>query len=194
MQLAASLANLPSYHASSLSASEIGLVAVDSMSTFYWPDRFGVELLRSCMKQYEPSRSIYPLHNIAAVLERFRVSHNALIILTNWGLNLESTATSTSPFYKQHLYPFPSNFTTEDRPSMAKFSPHLPLTSPLSLTAHITFAPARLRQTDPLSTDHKTESFAEIECICRFLDRAQCRFRIKVTSDDVFVDMNPLML
>ncbi|PBK77188.1 hypothetical protein ARMSODRAFT_949087, partial [Armillaria solidipes] len=181
MQLVASLVNLPTYHAISLSASEIGLVAVDSMSTFYWSDRFAVEQLRSFGKVSEPSSSVYPLHNIATVLERFHVSHNPLIILTNWGLNLESS----SPFYKQHLYPFPSNFTTEDRPSMAKFSSNPPLASPLSLTAHITFTPARHRQTGPLSTDQQTENFAEIECICRFVDRDQCRFRIKVTSEDV---------
>ncbi|KAL6310064.1 hypothetical protein BKA93DRAFT_889792 [Sparassis latifolia] len=116
-QLAASLVNLQEYHStnSDLQSLEIGILAIDSMSAFYWKDRFTVERWRSCGKTIGTSpSSTVPLQHILASLQDYRLSHGSVIVMTNWGLNPKTKASShTEPasfFYKQHLYPFPRPF------------------------------------------------------------------------------------
>ncbi|KAF9270326.1 hypothetical protein L218DRAFT_1071775 [Marasmius fiardii PR-910] len=96
IQLASSLLHLPSYHKSHMPRQEIALLAIDSLSAFYWPDRFTVEQLRS--------HTAHPLRHILIALQRFRVLYRPLIIFTNWGLTFaQSNASSDVQFYKQHL-------------------------------------------------------------------------------------------
>ncbi|KAJ6503421.1 hypothetical protein C8R47DRAFT_1210671 [Mycena vitilis] len=107
-QLAASIYNLPAYHRTHLPGAEIALVAVDSLSAFYWPDRFTAEQLRPLAL---PNSST-PLQHALIALQSFRVSHNPVTVLTNWALTLanNSGGRSTAPpiLYKQHLPSFPS--------------------------------------------------------------------------------------
>jgi DNA-repair protein XRCC2 len=115
LQLAATLLNLPSYHVKNDPDVEIGLLAVDSISACYWPDRFTVEQLR--LGENLASKdvgSLNPLHPILKALQRFRLSHGVITVLTNWGLHSLSSASGTSPFYRQHLHPFPAPFMTPD--------------------------------------------------------------------------------
>ncbi|KAJ6610107.1 hypothetical protein B0H10DRAFT_1638209, partial [Mycena sp. CBHHK59/15] len=105
-QLAASLFHLPVYHTAQMPNAEMGLVVVDSMSAFYWPDRFIAEHWHQPHTSYTA-----PLQHTLTGLQNFRVSHSPVTILTNWGLLLADTnhQPTTSPlFYKQHLQPFPS--------------------------------------------------------------------------------------
>jgi len=108
-QLAVTLLHLPAYHTAHLPETEIGLLAIDSISSFYWPDRLTVELMRSA--QPAPSYTS-PLQHVLTALQDFRSSHAPVIVLTNWGLNplTNPSPTSTSTFYRQHLHPFPSPF------------------------------------------------------------------------------------
>lgn len=132
VQLAATLAHLPAYHSKHLRNTEIGLLAVDSMSAFYWPDRFTVEQLRSIPMHSRPGTAVNvanPLHHVLVALQNFRLSHNPVTVLTNWGLN----PVPNSSFYRQHLHPFPSPFPESQAPA----SGNLPSTS-LPLTHHIT--------------------------------------------------------
>ncbi|CCL98985.1 uncharacterized protein FIBRA_00993 [Fibroporia radiculosa] len=160
LQLAATISYLSEYHLThpALQSREIGFVAVDSLSSFYWNDRFAVEQLRA--NNGSGARSPNPLHHVLAALQRLRTSHGAVILLTNWGLNpLTPTRAGepVSPFYRQHLYPFPiptdSSQSTRHSPILnhAAFlgqrqSVSLDWTmpsadQPLPLTAHITLRP-----------------------------------------------------
>ncbi|KAJ6575230.1 P-loop containing nucleoside triphosphate hydrolase protein, partial [Mycena capillaripes] len=139
-QLAASIYNLPAYQKANMPDADIALVAVDSMSAFYWPDRFTAEQLRPLAL---PNSST-PLQNALTALQSFRVSHNPVTILTNWALTLadNSKGPAAAPpiFYKQHLPSFPSF------PAPAAVISH----NVLPLTHHITLY---LRPLPPFHSD-----------------------------------------
>lgn len=114
VQLAASLLHLPAYHAARLPDDEIGFIAVDSISSFYWPDRFLVEQLGSAHSTGTTGRgkssSTNPLHYVLSALQKIRLSHGPVVALTNWGINPLTKPTCTAApttLYRQHLYPFP---------------------------------------------------------------------------------------
>ncbi|OCH95764.1 hypothetical protein OBBRIDRAFT_744938, partial [Obba rivulosa] len=121
-QLATTLLNLPKYHAThpSLQYQDIGILAIDSMSAFYWKDRYDMEHLRENRRGGDLSSSS-PLYHVLTALQNFRLSHGPVIVMTNWGLSPlkkpSLTGEPTSLFYKQHLYPFPSPFDTWEQSS-----------------------------------------------------------------------------
>ncbi|KII93541.1 hypothetical protein PLICRDRAFT_49578 [Plicaturopsis crispa FD-325 SS-3] len=140
-QLAASLLHLPVYQGIHLPEAEVGLLAIDSMSAFYWPDRFTVEQLRSLA---EPGRSLAvtsPLQHVLDALQKYRILYSPVTVLTNWGLNPLTGAASSSNIplnYKQHLHPFPvlSPPSTDGAPEQATARGR-PVVA-LPLTHHIT--------------------------------------------------------
>ncbi len=180
-QLAASLLLLPSYTASQLPNTEMGIIAVDSMSAFYWTDRFAVEQVRAQPRSSLPHVSVFPLYNIASALEKIRMSFYPLILLTNWGLDVAHSSAQfpSFPMYKQHLHPFPTPFdesnSSADKPT---------ITSPLTLTVHITFFPVSRHATAGYkfsiasSTGH--EATAQVDCLVRRLERAPERICLQV--------------
>ena len=100
LQLAATLINLPHYHAKHLPDCEIALLAVDSISAFYWPDRFTAEQMREDIapesKPTPPSGFVHPLHHVLIALEKFRTSHGAVVLLTNWASHRSPMTRSSS--------------------------------------------------------------------------------------------------
>ncbi|KAJ7786434.1 hypothetical protein B0H16DRAFT_1708600 [Mycena metata] len=108
-QLAISICNLPAYQTARMPDADIALVAVDSLSAFYWPDRFTAEQLRPLGLS---NNSSTPLQHVFSALQRFRISHNPITVLTNWALNpTDSSSPANGPgpiFYKQHLPLFPA--------------------------------------------------------------------------------------
>lgn len=146
LQLATSLLHLPLYHKVSIPEHEIGLLAVDSMSAFYWTDRFIAEQMRN-MPQREPHpSSVNPLQHVLTALGRLRLSHAPFIILTNWGLNLASRSSGPVTFYKQHLHPFPVCSENHDASALSSsMTGDLPpMPTPLPLTHHITLSPVSI--------------------------------------------------
>ncbi|KAK7064134.1 hypothetical protein R3P38DRAFT_2822645 [Favolaschia claudopus] len=130
-QLAASVHNLPAYQKAHMPDADIGLVAIDSMSTFYWSDRFSAEQLRPLNLA-----NTTPLQHVIAALQNFRLSHNPITVLTNWALTVDnSNGTTAPPLYKQHLPSFPSLTSTA---------------TPFPLTHHITLD---LTSVPPLHND-----------------------------------------
>ncbi|KAI0361258.1 hypothetical protein OH77DRAFT_1417494 [Trametes cingulata] len=116
-QLAVTLLHLPRYHVTEprLQGLEIGLLALDSMSAFYWRDRYTLEQLRDAPDS--SSRTPLPpnpLLHVLKALAKFRISHRPVVLMTNWGLNpLVKPSAAGEPgssFYRQHLYPFPAPF------------------------------------------------------------------------------------
>lgn len=112
LQLAASLLNLQNYHTrnAQLQHEEIALLAVDSLSAFYWNDRFTTEQLRAVSPEHDSSS---PFQHVLAALGRVRTTYHPVVIVTNWALNpltksCPDTRKSASPFFKQHLRPFPT--------------------------------------------------------------------------------------
>ena len=112
VQLATTLINLPAYHMAHLPDDEIGFIAIDSISSFYWPDRFTLEQIGSSANTARAKYSTAsPLHYVLDAIQKLRLSHGPVITVTNWGLNPFTKPTRDSApttFYKQHLYPFPA--------------------------------------------------------------------------------------
>jgi len=149
LQLATSLLHLPSYHKVHIPEHEIGLVAVDSVSAFYWPDRFIAEQLHRIPQSVQGGPGptlVNPLQHVLTALGRLRLSHAPSIILTNWGLNFASQSSGPATFYKQHLHPLPlysENYDANTLPSsMLGDLPPVPM--PLPLTHNITLFPVSI--------------------------------------------------
>lgn len=107
-QLATSLKYLLSYHASHIPDDEIGLLAIDSMSAFYWPELLYEEQLRNFAPKKTGGKET--LHRVLTAISDIIRSHAPLVLLTNWGLRTVSQEQSTrypSTLYKQHLRQFP---------------------------------------------------------------------------------------
>ncbi|KAI0830644.1 hypothetical protein BC628DRAFT_888514 [Trametes gibbosa] len=115
-QLAITLLHLPKYHATEprLQDMEIGLLVIDSMSAFYWRDRYTLEQLRDTADNSRTPLPPNPLFHVLKALAKFRISHRPVILMTNWGLNPLTKPSANgdpgSPFYRQHLHPFPAPF------------------------------------------------------------------------------------
>ncbi|THU91736.1 hypothetical protein K435DRAFT_144658 [Dendrothele bispora CBS 962.96] len=83
VDLAVDILHLSYYHTSHLPDSEIGMVAIDSLSTFYWSDRFTSENTRSHRGRTQLTA---PLQSVMAALEAFRHTHGASVVLSTWSL------------------------------------------------------------------------------------------------------------
>ncbi len=107
-QLAAGLANLSSYHVCNLPTSEIALLAVDSASSFYWPDRLTAERHTPHLMSPAappPTTSNNPLQTILTALWSFHRSHHPVILVLNWIPSPISAAGNLPAvqLYKRHL-------------------------------------------------------------------------------------------
>jgi DNA-repair protein XRCC2 len=210
VQLAASLLNLPAYHMAHLPDDEIGFVAIDSISSFYWPDRFTLEQMTSSGNTRRgKSNAASPMHHVLIALQKFRKSHGPVIALTNWGLNplTQPTQHSTpATLYKQHLFPFPtlpkqdqSNapYTSEDH-SASHYNPNTtalpPLTHHITLPfVHITpFGPGlRLEDAKEQESKYRRElvTNGEVVGVVRTSgSRRVGRFTFRIGAHEVLVD------
>ena len=200
LQLAASIANLSAYHAAQLPTCEIGLVAVDSMSAFYWQDRLHAEETRP---QADARGLDTPLSHILSGLQKFRISHGPVTVLTNWGLDL---ASSSSPdpstkfhFYKQHLHHYPTllhlNVNTDASSvsvSHASTHPHLPITHHITLNPWPNLHRTRLAaDSTEQQTDHRciplTEGCDIIGVVKTAGSNVVGAFNVSVKLDEVLI-------
>ena len=113
-QVAATLMHLPRYHWDEphIQHREIGLLVIDSLSTFYWEDRFTVEQLRGGQSSFGMDART-PFRFVIAALEKLKAAYNPTILLTNWGLNplhKDIPVSQDFPYFRQHLYPKPPGF------------------------------------------------------------------------------------
>ncbi|KAG6845753.1 hypothetical protein H0H87_003807 [Tephrocybe sp. NHM501043] len=143
-QLATTLSNLASYHSMHLGDREIGIVAIDSMSSHYWPDRFIGEQTRiSAVSQPGSSHHATSLYRVLVALKSFARTQRSVVVMSNWGLHALNNGGSSS-FYRQHLHPFPKLHPSSHLPEPGQsyghsYPEHIPI-----LTCHIT-----LLQPDP---------------------------------------------
>lgn len=193
-QLAASIANLPAHHSSHMLNQEIAVLAIDSISSFYWPDRFSAEQLRN----FAPEKAkAPPLHHVCSAIQSVRRSHAPLVVLTNWALH--SAPSHSRSLYTQHLHPFPA---LED--AIAGLGATV-FSSPFRLTHHIALSsPSSDSSSAALLDDasfHGTRHRKEItdnrqpSCLIKSsgtLDTV--RFALQITDDDILIQSHELVL
>ncbi|KAG9123525.1 hypothetical protein FRC07_014830 [Ceratobasidium sp. 392] len=137
LSLATTLISIPVYHRSRMSDETIGMLMIDSISSFYWSDRWASEQLEKSSQapddlppdvsktvalQPQPLRSdVNPLQHVLTVVLQLRRSLGMVTFFTNWGLTtLESQLPSSITYFRQHLRaPYPSPFDSES--SRSKF-------------------------------------------------------------------------
>ena len=144
--LAATLLRLPTYLSERLPDYEMALLVIDSISAFYWVDRYNLEQQQRSSDKKDKEIS-HPLGHVLMAIQELRLKYGQVTVMTNWGLipAARSNATqtqegtqevhaSTSPFYRQHLHPFPAPF---ELPARILTNAHL--YPPISY--HITLTP-----------------------------------------------------
>ncbi|KAH8988918.1 P-loop containing nucleoside triphosphate hydrolase protein [Lactarius akahatsu] len=121
-QLAAGLANLPSYHTSNLPTSEIALLAIDSINAFHWLDRFATERHRSAATPTLAQITLTALRN-------FHRSHRPIIVIVSWGPGVRAAF----QLCKLHLPSFPTLINRGWPFPEAINDTHIPLTHQITL-------------------------------------------------------------
>jgi DNA-repair protein XRCC2 len=201
-ELTASLLDLHTYHGDELPTSEIAILAVDSLSAFYWEDRFATEVrrpwsswsTRSYPNPSEPTEHVHhPLHAVFVALQAVCLSHGPIVVLTNWGLQPipEPNVSSAAPFYKQHLPLFPalSNGETAHRTSVYpklshRITLHRSTPAPVHLESGVPFEEA-CRADDapdnPAALEIKGHVMSEENAV-------PSSFTFLITSQDVLAD------
>ncbi|KAH7931107.1 hypothetical protein BV22DRAFT_29899 [Leucogyrophana mollusca] len=197
LQLASSIVHLASYHNAHIPKEEIGLLAVDSISTFYWSDRFTTEQSHIVAphggQKREPAPNT-PLQHVLTAIRKFRISHSPIVVMTNWGLNAvtRTPMSSDAPHFRQHLHPFPA---------LSRIPDHsLAITdnsSPLPLTHHITLPSVSIppfpceisiSEAQEQEEQHRGKA-AENGGILAFVQTCgsseNCRFTFRIGSDNV---------
>lgn len=108
-QLTATVQHLPMYLSTNLPEAELGVLAVDSITAFYWSDRFFCEQARLANRSSAPVRPKNSLNQVFVALETLARSHGPLILLSIWDLNLPLKAHA-----QRHLDP-PVNYADTSR-------------------------------------------------------------------------------
>lgn len=90
-QLAATLTQLGRYHTTHLAGSQIGLVAIDSINAYHWPDRFTAEHIRTSS-----------LPSILTALSSLRATHAPAIIMSSRGLQSSGASALVDCFNPTH--------------------------------------------------------------------------------------------
>ena len=174
-QFAVTAANIPNYHFSSMPKDEIGLVAIDSLSSFYWPDRFLGEQPRDCHRS--------GIERALNSLEQIRQTHGSVIAYTNWGLpSARHNSQNDPPFYLQHVPQLHSPFGGESQVS----DPILPITYHMTLR---TVSVPKISPETPAVRFMRDRRVCEqvVEVLVRAVgfDEQVGSFMFKVTSDEV---------
>ena len=129
-QLAAGLANLSSYHVVNLPTSEIALLAIDSVSSFHWPDRLAAEqgtLIHPMGPLSTPLNNF--LKTIHPALWSFRRSHHPVIVILNCLPSPTSAARNVSALDVNRQF-LPSPSTLVNRINSLSNSGHVARLSP----------------------------------------------------------------
>lgn len=93
-QLTATIHHLPAYLATNLPDADLGILAIDSITAFHWPDRYNHEQIRSANANHASLRSLNPSSHVFTSLRSLTQSHGPLILLSNWDLSPSSTSHS----------------------------------------------------------------------------------------------------
>jgi DNA-repair protein XRCC2 len=175
-QLVATIQHLPMYLATNLPEVDLGLVAVDSITAFYWPDRYLQEQTRSC----NHSRPQSPLNDVLAALHSLAQSRGPLILLSSWDLSPSSAAQD-----RWRLDPS----TAASRPDTDKPGQQL-----LPISHRITVISSNLTSTDgEIAADRRSTIPLADASTCLFStvrspgSMRVTQFKLHITEDDIAV-------
>ncbi|KIK71163.1 hypothetical protein GYMLUDRAFT_33297 [Collybiopsis luxurians FD-317 M1] len=189
VQLAATLLHLPSYHKNKLPEAEIGMVGLDSLSAFYWPDRFTSEQLRHTNRRSMEWDN--PFRHVVTALERLHCTHKPMIIFTNWGLT-QAKATDVDEntlgiMYRQHLNPSPALLRNVD---VANSMISLPLTMHITLSLPAAHQlPVNLLFIDVCEHEFSGKSSGRCVGVVRFADSSEAsQFTLAVYADHLSIE------
>jgi DNA-repair protein XRCC2 len=103
-QLATTLTQLGKYHAAHLPREEMGLVAIDSINAYHWPDRFTAEHIRTSPLSPEQRKLSLPPFRILTALSSLRATHAPVVIVTSRGLQstIHGVPALTDPLISTH--------------------------------------------------------------------------------------------
>ena len=176
IQFAVTAANILDYHSANMPRDEIGLVAVDSLSSFYWQDRF----LGEQRRDGRPSGVEKALDS----LEQIRQSHGCVIAYTNWGLpSARHVSQNNTPFYPQHVPQLHSPFGEEPQVS----HPILPVTHHMTLrTVAMPKIPPDTPVTRLIGDRRVCDQVVEVLVRTVGFNNQVGSFVFKVTSDEVY--------
>lgn len=136
LAIAATLLHLPIYRAENDIPTEVALLVIDSISTFYWSDRARLEKLQITDSEFSP------LNRVLKSLQALRRSHGPVIALTSWGLSgvakaREEARKAVEDRERQRISSSSlasniqaDNFMVVVKPRMSVTTTHPPLTSP----------------------------------------------------------------
>ncbi|CAE6402927.1 unnamed protein product [Rhizoctonia solani] len=138
LALATTLMAVPPYHRTHMTNEQIGMLMVDGISSFHWPDRWISEQTETAEPTGvqatvpPPLRSdANPLRHVLTVILNLRRSLGMVTLLTNWGLtSLDSQFPPSTAYFRQHLRaPYPSPFESEPRTSKFPLTHHVTVPS-----------------------------------------------------------------
>ena len=176
VQFAVAAAHIPNYHSTNMPRDEIGLVAIDSLSSFYWQDRFLGEQPRN--------GRLSGVEKTLNALEQIRQSHGSVIAYTNWGLpSARHVSQNNTQFYPQHVPQLHSPFGEEPQVS----HPILPVTHHLTLrTVAMPKIPTDTPVTRLMGDRRVYDQVVEVLVRTVGFNDQVGSFMFKVTSDEVY--------
>ncbi|CAE6406631.1 unnamed protein product [Rhizoctonia solani] len=138
LALATTLMAMPAYHRTHMASEQIGMLMMDGISSFHWPDRWLSEQTETTEPTGvqaavpPPLRSdTNPLRHVLTVILNLRRSLGIVTLITNWGLtSLDSQVPPSTAYFRQHLRaPYPSPFESEPRTSKFPLTHHVTVPS-----------------------------------------------------------------
>ncbi|KXN89923.1 DNA repair protein XRCC2, partial [Leucoagaricus sp. SymC.cos] len=177
-QLAATVQHLPMYLATNLPEEDLGILAVDSITAFYWPDRYILEEARAGNLTRPITRSQSPLNLALAALHSFARSHGPLILLSTWDLGPTSKIESRRR---------PRSSAPVIHPDTDKLERH-----PLPVSCHISLITSNLIVTEDEAERRDNLSAIVQNATTRLLgivgfprEPTATRFMLHITADDI---------
>lgn len=128
LQLTSSIMNVPRFMSKLFPRLELGMIVVDSLSRFYWSDRFAAEGPKDMELEKWLEVGSNRFRDVVASLSQIRASLSPIIVLTNWGLHPMYRHPNQSRYYQQHLSPFHDPFQAEAGQPISVNSSLLPIT------------------------------------------------------------------
>lgn len=172
-QLATTIQHLPMYLATNLPDADLGILAVDSITAFYWSDRYILEQAHSGDPSSILGLSKTPLNHVFASLQSLARSHGPLILLSSWDLSPPSTTQVRRRF---DLPPVASNVGKDILPA----SHHITLTA-----SSITSGDCEAVDSEHVRILPTTCLFGTVRTFGNFSQTT--KFVLHITEDDVFV-------
>jgi len=172
----------------------VGLIVIDSISSFYWQDRFSAGDASRDNGLSENRGLSHPLLNVLSALRDLHLAYRPLVVLTDWTLYPETSHTGHISAYKQHLRFLPTFGDEGSSVTLADATTSVPI----QLTHRVSLVPttaAALANSGMMvdsdivdSLENKERSRNECKIYVRTSRSWEsCRFTMRVESEGVLL-------